>query len=52
MEEMLAGPPPAGGAPPQVAEMQTVGQRMGTVGAILDVILVVIIFLMVWKPGV
>jgi hypothetical protein len=51
MEEMLAGPPPAGGAPPQVAEMQAVGQRMGTVGAILDVILVVIIFLMVWKPG-
>jgi len=52
MEEMLAGPPPAGGAPPQVAEMQTIGQRMGTVGAILDVILVVIIFLMVWKPGI
>jgi hypothetical protein len=52
MEEMLAGPPPAGGPPPQVAEMQTVGQRMGPVGAILDVILVVIIFLMVWKPGV
>ena len=51
MEEMLVGPPPAGGPPPQVAEMQTVGQRMGTVGAILDVILVVIIFLMVWKPG-
>jgi hypothetical protein len=32
--------------------MQTIAQRMGTVGAILDVLLVVIIFLMVWKPGV
>jgi uncharacterized membrane protein len=51
MEEMLAGPPPAGGPPTQVAEMQTIGQRMGSVGAALDVILVAIIFLMVWKPG-
>ncbi len=31
--------------------MQSIGQRMGTVGPILDIILVVIIFLMVWKPG-
>lgn len=51
MREMVAGPPPAGGPPPQVAEMQTIGQRLGTVGPILDLILVVIIFLMVWKPG-
>jgi hypothetical protein len=51
MREMLAGPPPAGGPPPQVAEMQSIGQRLGTVGPILDLILVVIIFLMVWKPG-
>jgi hypothetical protein len=52
MREMLAGPPPAGGPPPQVAEMQSIGQRLGTFGPILDLILVVIIFLMVWKPGV
>jgi uncharacterized membrane protein len=51
MQEMVSGPPPAGGAPPQVAEMQTIGQRMGVVGPILDLILVVIIFLMVLKPG-
>lgn len=51
MQEMVSGPPPAGGPPPQVAEMQTLGQRMGTVGPILDLILVAIIFLMVWKPG-
>jgi hypothetical protein len=51
MQEMVSGPPPAGGPPPQVAEMQTIGQRMGVVGPILDLILVVIIFLMVWKPG-
>ncbi len=52
MQEMAAAPPPAGGPPSQVAEMEAIGQRMGSVGAILDVILVVIIFLMVWKPGV
>jgi hypothetical protein len=52
LHEMASGPPPAGGAPPQVAEMQSLGQRMGTVGPILDVILIVILFLMVWKPGV
>src|SRR5919201_334880 len=46
MSEMVNGPPPTGGPPPQVAEMQTIGQRMGTVGPILDLILVVIIFLM------
>jgi hypothetical protein len=51
MSEMVNGPPPTGGPPPQVAEMQTIGQRMGTVGPILDLILVVIIFLMVYKPG-
>jgi hypothetical protein len=51
MEEMVAGPPPAGGASPQVAEMQAIDQRLSTVGPILDVILVAVIFLMVWKPG-
>ena len=48
---MVSGPPPAGGPPPQVAEMQSIGQRMGVVGPLLDLILVVIIFLMVFKPG-
>src|SRR5438067_9359910 len=43
MQEMVAGPPPAGGPPTQVAEMQALGQKMGTVGPILDLILVVII---------
>jgi hypothetical protein len=51
MREVVDGPPPAGGPPPQVAEMQAIGQRMGTVGPILDLILIVIVFLMVWKPG-
>src|SRR5829696_2657181 len=46
-----AGPmPSAGGAPPEVAEVEALGKRAGAVGAVLDVIVVVVIALMVWKP--
>jgi hypothetical protein len=54
MREMIAaGPPPAGaaGPPPQAAEMEALGKRVGATGATLNVLLVVILFLMVWKPG-
>lgn len=57
MRELNAmGPPPAGaarsGPPPQVAEMEALGKKLGTFGPLLDVTLIVIITLMVWKPGV
>ena len=52
MTEMEEAPPPAGGAPPQAAQMQEIGQRLGIGGATLDIIVVVILFLMIWKPGV
>ena len=47
-----AGPAPSatGGPPPQVAELESLGQRVGAVGAALNVLLVIIIALMVWKP--
>ena len=46
-----AGPmPSAGGPPPEVAEVEALGKRAGAVGAVLNVIVVVIIALMVWKP--
>jgi hypothetical protein len=51
MHEMAAGPPPAGGPPPQAAEMASIGQKLGVVGPILDLAMIVILFLMVWKPG-
>jgi len=51
MREMLAGPPPAGGPPPQAAEMQQIGQKLGVVGPALDLIMIAILFLMVFKPG-
>lgn len=49
-----AGPPAAGaagGPPPQAAEMAELGKKLGMFGAINDVILVVILYLMVFKPG-
>jgi uncharacterized membrane protein len=46
-----AGPmPSAGGPPPEVAEVEALDKRAGMVGAILNVIVVVVIALMVWKP--
>lgn len=55
-EELVsAGPPPAGaaagGPPPQVAEMEDLGKRVALVSTVLNVLLVVIVFLMVFKPG-
>ena len=54
MSELNAGPPPGAGAtgrPPQVAEMEAIGKRLAMGGMVLNLILVVILFLMVVKPG-
>ncbi len=52
MAELHAGGPPGGGGPPpQVAELEARGKRAGALGGLLNVILVVIVVLMVWKPG-
>lgn len=51
MEEMGTAGPPAAGPPPQAAEMQELGKRLGATGATLNVLLVVILYLMVFKPG-
>jgi hypothetical protein len=51
------GPPPAGvadtatGPPPQVAELDRLGNRLAQFGGLLHVIATVLILLMVWKPG-
>ena len=47
-----AGPnPAAGGPPPEVAEVEALEKRVGLVGMVLDLIVVVVIYLMVFKPG-
>ena len=56
--EQLAhmGPPPAGsaagGPPPQVMELEERGKRVGLASTALHVILVIILYLMIFKPGV
>jgi hypothetical protein len=50
-KEMEAGPPPSGGPPPQVTELQAIGKRLAPSGMVLDLLLVVIVILMIWKPG-
>lgn len=46
-----AGPPAAGGPPPQVAELETRGKRAAMVGGILNANWVLIVVIMVTKPG-
>ena len=54
-ELAAAGPPPAGaapaGPPPQAVEMEALGKRLATGDVALNLILVVIVVLMIWKPG-
>jgi hypothetical protein len=54
-ELVSMGPPPAGvapsGPPPQVAEMEATGKQVAAIGATLNVIVVAVLFLMIWKPG-
>lgn len=50
--QLAAGPQPgAGGPPPQVAELEARGKKAGLVGGILNVAWVLVVFLMVFKPG-
>jgi hypothetical protein len=54
LTRLAEGPPPgaaAGGRPPEVAEVEALGKRLGTFGAILNLIVLVVLYLMVVKPG-
>lgn len=52
MREMVAGGPPAApGPPPQATEMEALGKRVAATGGTLNVLLVVILVLMVFRPG-
>ena len=48
-----AGAPPAGasGPPPQVAVMEAAGKKLQTFGPVADLVLLVILYLMVFRPG-
>ena len=51
MDELAAVPASAGGPPPQAAQLETVGKQVAVTEAVLDVLLVVILVFMVFKPG-
>jgi hypothetical protein len=51
MAELNAGPPAAGGPPPQAAELEERGKRAGLYGAISNMAWVAVLILMVAKPG-
>lgn len=51
LADMEAGPPPAGGPPPQVAEIERLGKRQAVGGTTLNLVTVVFLALMIWKPG-
>ena len=52
MAEINAGPPPAGGPPPQAPELEERGKRAGLYGAISNMAWVAVLILMVAKPGI
>ena len=49
--EVVAGPPPSGGPPSQVAEMEATGKQIGAMSGFLHLSMVVVLVLMVWQPG-
>jgi uncharacterized membrane protein len=55
MEEMVhLGPPPTDpptAPPPQVQQLEELGKRVGACGATLNILLVIILYLMVFRPG-
>ena len=54
MRELVTGPPASGGGggrPPQVDEIDRRARTVGRTGAALNLLLVVILYLMIWKPG-
>jgi uncharacterized membrane protein len=54
MRELVARPPAtgaAGGRPPQVDEIEQRARTVGTTSAVLNLLLVVILYLMIWRPG-
>jgi uncharacterized membrane protein len=54
MRDLVAMPPAtgaAGGRPPQVDEIERRARTVGTTSAVLNLLLVVILYLMIWRPG-
>jgi hypothetical protein len=58
LRELNAAEPPAGaagttggGRPPQVDEIERRARTVGIVSAVLNLLVVVLLYLMIWQPG-
>lgn len=51
LAEMEQGPPPAGSPPPQAAELEKLGKAQAAAGMTLNLLVVVFLYLMIFKPG-
>ena len=56
MAALADGPPPGaaavgGGPPPQVAELEARGKKAAMVGMLLNLLLLGVLIMMIWKPG-
>lgn len=49
--ELVAATPGAGGPPPQLSELEARGKRAAAMGGFLNLAVIAIVMLMVWKPG-
>lgn len=46
-----SGPAPGSGLPPEVTELEAREKRAAAIGTALNLVLVVLVALMIWKPG-
>jgi uncharacterized membrane protein len=51
IRELAGGAPAAGGPPPQALELEKLGPQLGIIGATLNLFLITILVLMVFRPG-
>jgi Predicted integral membrane protein (DUF2269) len=51
LAEIETAPRPAGGRPPQAVEIQAIGKQLASVSVAIDVAVIVVLYLMVWRPG-
>jgi hypothetical protein len=51
LAEMEQAPPPAGGPPPQLVQIEALGKKQAAAGMTANLLVVVLLILMIWKPG-
>ncbi|MEO2104054.1 MAG: hypothetical protein ABGZ36_00275, partial [Actinomycetota bacterium] len=50
-KDLVAAGPATGGPPPQAALLEATGKQIGAMSGFLHLSMVVVLALMIWKPG-